>query len=85
MFRVGDGYRVIDWQRVKIGPRDLDLSSLLGSLGLNVEDHIDASIRSLQQFLPIWWLTQCKKTWIPDGGYGPSIVKLAGRLERTLE
>ena len=37
-------------------------------------------------FLGVWWLTQCKKQWIPDArSYDRAIVELAGKLRKVLE
>ncbi len=79
LFVLADGYRVIDWQRPRLGPTDLDLATLLESLGCDPLRHVDEDIVRMMYFLRINWLTQCAVRWFPQGAetYDRSIAQLA--------
>jgi hypothetical protein len=82
LFVLPDGYRVIDWQRTKRGPTDLDLAALMESLGFDPYVHVDVSIVRMMYFLRINWFTQCTLRWFPEGrkNYEQSIANLASLI-----
>lgn len=61
------GYRVIDWQRPIIGPRALDLVTLLQSLGHSARTHVDPGILQLHDLLQVEWFSACAAQWFPAG------------------
>ena len=77
-----DGYRVIDWQRPKLGPTDLDLATLLESLDFDPSGYVDQAVVGVMYFLRIQWATQCAVRWIPEGirGYDEGIARLAALI-----
>jgi len=85
VFVLPDGYRVIDWQRPMLGPIDLNLATLLDSLGFNPSKYVDEDIVRVMYFLRIHWLTQCARRWIPEavGSYDQQIMQLASRMENV--
>jgi len=86
VFVTSDGYRVIDWQRTKRGPRDVDLVAFLHGHGINPTDHVDAGTVGIFHFLGVWWATQCQTRWIPDArSYDNAVAGLADRLGKVLQ
>lgn len=55
LFVLPDGYRLIDWQRPMLGPTDLDMVSLLGSLGFDPLHHVTAGTLRAWLLLQIHW------------------------------
>ena len=78
IFVMPDGYRVIDWQRPVIGPKELDLVGLLASLNRDAKRLVDQSIVRLLYLLRIEWCTECAVRWFPEGQdyYDQSIQRL---------
>jgi hypothetical protein len=85
LFVLAQGFRVIDWQRPRRGPTDLDLVALLVSLGIDPLDHVDKTIVWMFYLLRIHWLTQCAVQWFPDGvkGYDKNIARLASLVGKA--
>jgi hypothetical protein len=76
------GYRVIDWQRPILGPRDLDMVDLLNSLDHDPLRHVDAGVVQVWLLLSIGWLTEAKARWFPQGeSYDRQIAAAASRLQ----
>jgi len=73
-----DGYRVIDWQRPGIGPKELDLVTLLISLSREAIRFVDQSLVWIMYLLRIEWFTECAVRWFPEGqdSYDSSIHRL---------
>jgi len=84
LFVLPDGYRVIDWQRPILGPTDLDLASLLESLGCDPLKHVDRGVIRVLCLLHVRWLTECATRWFPQGtkGYDQQIMGLAALIDR---
>ena len=81
LFVLPDGHRVIDWQRPILGPTDLDLAKLLGSLGFDPLPHVGAGIVRVLKLLGIHWCAACKARWIPEGEvYDGIVARLASEL-----
>jgi len=78
IFVMPDGYRVIDWQRPVIGPKELDLAALLASLNREARRFVDPSIVWVMYLLRIGWFTECAVRWFPEGqdSYDKSIQRL---------
>jgi thiamine kinase-like enzyme len=78
IFVMPDGYRIIDWQRPVIGPKELDLAALLASLNREAKSFVDQSIVWIMYLLQIEWFTECAVRWFPDGqdAYDRSIQRL---------
>ena len=55
LFVLPDGYRLIDWQRPILGPTDLDMVSLLGSLGFDPLHHVTEGVLRAWLLLQIHW------------------------------
>lgn len=77
-----DGYRLVDWQRPIRGPRALDLSLLLESMGIQPQHHIERGVVWLMILLRIEWFTQCALLWFPAGRqiYDAAIARLVSLL-----
>ena len=82
LFVLPNGYRVIDWQRTMLGPPEIDLCTLLESLGFDPIKHIDENIVRMMYFLRINWLSRCSLRWFPEGreGYDRSIAHLSSLI-----
>jgi hypothetical protein len=82
LFVLSDGYRVIDWQYPRLGPREVDLALLLESLGFNPVRHVGEGVVRVMFFLRIHWLTQCAVRWIPGAlrTYDRMVAQLASRM-----
>ena len=78
IFVLPDGYRLIDWQRPVIGPRELDLAALLTSLNREAGRFVDQRIVWIMYLLRIEWFTECAALWFPEGqdSYDRSIHQL---------
>jgi hypothetical protein len=83
LFVLPDGHRVIDWQRTKLGPTELDLVTLIESLGFDPLGHVDENIVWMTYFLRISWLSQCTLRWFPEGKetYDRSIARLSSLID----
>lgn len=73
------GHRVIDWQHVKCGPPELDLATLLESLGHDPRAHVNEGVVRIMYLLRIRWFAECAMRWFPAGGatYDREIARLA--------
>jgi hypothetical protein len=80
-----EGYRIIDWQRPILGPRELDLASLLDSLGREPAEYVDEGVVWLMYLLRIEWFTECAVRWFPEGqdSYDKAITRLAHLVEKS--
>jgi len=83
VFLMGDGYKVIDWQRPIYGPQALDLVDLLESGGIQPGSQVEPAILRLRRLLSIHWLVQCALRWFPEGAptYDRQVVQLVEKLE----
>lgn len=84
LFRLPDGYRVIDWQRPFRGPVALDLANLLESLGHDPRRHVPSGVVQLLSLLRIAWFARAARRWFPPAvaTYDARIAELAARLDR---
>lgn len=69
LFVLPDGYRLIDWQRPMLGPTDLDMVSLLGSLGFDPLHHVTEGVLRAWLLLQIHWFRNDDK-WIAEYALG---------------
>ena len=78
IFVMPDGYRIIDWQRPILGPRELDFAALLESLHRDARGLVDQNIIWTMYLLRIEWCTECAVRWFPEGqdAYDRSIQQL---------
>jgi Phosphotransferase enzyme family len=76
------GYHLIDWQFPKIAPRDLDLATLLESLGVDPRRHVSVATVRVMWLLRACWLTECAVRWFPAGTphYDVQIAHLASLI-----
>ena len=85
IFVMSDGYRLIDWQRPIIGPKELDFVGLLDSLNREVRSFVDPSLIWLMYLLRIEWCTECAVRWFPEGQdfYDSSIRRLIHEVGKS--
>jgi thiamine kinase-like enzyme len=78
VFVVPDGYRIIDWQRPILGPKELDLARLLESRSREALSYVTQGIVQIMYLLRISWFTECAVRWFPAGqdSYDRSISQL---------
>jgi hypothetical protein len=83
LFVLPGSYRVIDWQRPILGPTDLDVATLLRSLGVDPLPHVGEGIVQTLDLLTVHWFTQCATRWFPAGtaGYDKRIAGLVARID----
>jgi hypothetical protein len=67
IFVLPDGYRLIDWQRPRYAPLDVDMVGLLLGKGLDPYRHVKPEVVQIFCFLRIDWATLCKTSLIPQG------------------
>jgi hypothetical protein len=67
LFVLPDAYRVIDWRRPILGPTDLDVATLLRSLGVDPLPHVGGGIVRMLDLLTVHWFTQAATRWFPAG------------------
>jgi thiamine kinase-like enzyme len=85
VFILPDGYRIIDWQRPVIGPKELDLATLLASLNREAKKFVDQSIVWIMYLLRVEWFTECAARWFPEGqdAYDRSIDRLINLVGKS--
>ena len=85
IFLLPNGYRVIDWQRPILGPKELDLASLLESLNRDPLKYVDEGIVWILYLLRIEWFTECAVRWFPDGRdtYDRAIARLTSLVGKS--
>jgi thiamine kinase-like enzyme len=85
IFVMPDGYRVVDWQRPIIGPKELDLATLLESQNRDMLRYVDQSIVWIMYLLRIEWFTECAVQWFPEGQnhYDRSIRQLINSIGQS--
>ncbi len=66
VFRVHDGWRVIDWQRPVLGPRELDLVSLLRHARIDPAPFVAREFVELSSFLLLHWSVTASHDLLPD-------------------
>ncbi|MCB0130675.1 MAG: phosphotransferase [Caldilineaceae bacterium] len=78
--------KVIDWQFPRRGPRDLDRTLFLMSLGHSPAGVADGGTVALLHLLRIEWFVQCAVRWFPAGrdGYSTQIVENLALAEQAL-
>jgi hypothetical protein len=83
LFVLPDGYRVIDWQRPILGPTDLDVATLLRSLGVDPLPHVGVGVVHMVDLLKVYWFTQSATKWFPAGiaDYDAQIADIARGYE----
>jgi hypothetical protein len=84
VFRVPGGYRVIDWQRPKIGPREIDNVAFLYSRRIDPLKYLKSDIVNMFYILDVWWLEQCQTIWIKEGNYDNWIADFLKRIKETI-
>ena len=67
VFVLPEGYRIIDWQRPIIGPKELDFAALLDSLNREACRFVDPNTVWIMYLLRIEWFTECAVRWFPEG------------------
>ena len=87
VFLIQNGYRVIDWQRPIIGPRELDLASLLEFKKIDPVRYVDIGIVLIMYLLRIQWFTEAAVRWFPEGTetYDKNILRLASLIRQSTE
>ena len=65
VFVVGDGYRVIDWQRPQLAPADVDLVALLEGRP-DLFRHAPAAAIGVFYFLRLYWAVEAKTNLLPN-------------------
>ena len=65
-----DSCRVIDWQRPFLGPTELDIASMMDSLGFDPLHHVPPGIVQIRHFMLIHWITTCAVHWYPEAAPG---------------
>ncbi|HLO14713.1 MAG TPA: phosphotransferase [Anaerolineales bacterium] len=85
IFVLPDGYRIIDWQRPIISPKELDLAALLASLNRETRGFVDQRIVWIMYLLRIEWFTECAVRWFPEGQdyYDSSIHRLINLIGKS--
>jgi thiamine kinase-like enzyme len=85
LFVMPDGYRLIDWQRPVIGPKELDFAALLASLNREPRSFVDQGIVWIMYLLQIEWFTECAVRWFPEGqdSYDRSIHRLISLVGKS--
>ena len=85
VFILPDDYRVIDWQRPVIGPKELDLATLLESQNREILRYVNQSVVCLMYLLRIEWFTECAVRWFPEGQnhYDKSICQLINSIGQS--
>lgn len=68
------GLRLVDWQRPRWGPRDLDAVCLFWSLGHSPLISVDATLVAIQHFVSAGWQLEVTGRWIPGIGDPVEIV-----------
>ena len=78
IFVLPDGYRIIDWQRPILGPKELDLAILLDSLDRDALRFVDRGVIWIMYLLRIAWFTECAVRWFPEGrvSYDNAVARL---------
>jgi hypothetical protein len=87
IFRVSDGYRVIDWQRIVCGPPQIAFALFLESLGFDPLRHVPPDIVAMMLLMRMWHLIGCARMWFPAGilTYDMQIVSHITRLRGLME
>ena len=67
VFLLPDGFRVIDWQRPRLAPPEVDLALLLDGFGFDPLKHVQPNIVGISLFLHVNWCVECKARWFPQG------------------
>jgi hypothetical protein len=81
IFVTPDGYRVIDWQRPKRAPVDLDEINFLDAQGYDPLGYKRPALVGLYWFLQLHWFVTCKATLFPQGEvYDEEVAALAGKI-----
>ena len=64
----------------------MDMTAFPLGHGMDPAKHVTAGTVGVFCFLSVWWLTQCKARWIPDGrSYDMAIVNLEEKLRNVLD
>lgn len=86
IFVCDDGYRLIDWQRPILGPSNLNRVNFLADVGFDQLKHAPKGLLGIHDFLGVRWLTECKKTWIPNArSYDKLIVRNTQSMRDLLD
>ena len=67
IFVVGDELRLIDWQRPRIAPKDIDTVTLLDAQGVDPRLYVNYEAVQMYHFLKISWFVECQTTHFPQG------------------
>jgi hypothetical protein len=65
VFVLGDGYRIIDWQRPQLAPADVDLVALLEGRP-DLFRHAPAAAIGVFYFLRLYWAVEAKTNLLPN-------------------
>lgn len=66
IFLTSDGYRIIDWQRPQIAPREVDLVAFLDDQKVDSLRYADPAVVGVREFLLIFWAVEAKTNLLPD-------------------
>ena len=72
--------KLIDWQRPRIAPRDVDVAGLLLSQGYDAYAHVQREAVQVFFFLLLSWFVESQLEWIPQVDYGKQVLAAASRL-----
>ncbi len=82
IIRVGDDYKVIDWQRCMQGPLGFDLTDLMLHAEYNPPATLPASIVLVRHLVKINWFLQCQTQWFKEGDcYDQWVSDVARKIE----
>ena len=77
---VSGALKLIDWQRPRIAPRDVDVAALLLSQGYDAYAHVQREAVQVFFFLLLSWFVESQLEWIPQVDYGNQVLAAASRL-----
>lgn len=82
LFVTPSGWRVIDWQFPRLGPRCVDVATLLESMGVDPTAWTSPEAVQAMLFLRVRWLVDCTLFWFPAGRatYDRAVAQLTNRL-----
>jgi thiamine kinase-like enzyme len=84
IFITPNGLKVIDWQRPRFAPQDIDLAALLNGKGFNMYKYVSIEVAQILWFLRINWFTVCKTDLFRNGkSYEKQISKALVSLKEN--
>ena len=85
VFVCSNGYRIVDWQRPILGPKELDVAILLDSMDREVLRYMDQGIVWIMYLSRIAWFTESAVRWFPQGqgDYDRGIARIANLVGKA--